>query len=93
MAYRGYTPAQKKATNKYQKENMEQIALRVKKGTRERWHDAAERAGESYRQFILNAVEDKIKNLSLETPSENLPRETRSENLPPDTPSNNPMQL
>lgn len=84
MAYTGYTQARNKASQKYNKTHLEQIAIRVKKGTRDRWHEAAQLAGESYAQFIMNAVEDRIKNLSLETPSEN---------ISPETPSDNPIRL
>lgn len=51
-----YNEAQKRATMKYQKENLEQIAIRVPKGDRAALKTAAEEAGESMALFIINAV-------------------------------------
>lgn len=68
MAYRGYTDAQRRATNKYQKENMDQISIRTKKGTRGRWKDAADQEGISLAQLIISSVEGRIKNLPEDSP-------------------------
>lgn len=64
MAYRGYTQAQNKATQKYHKENLDQIVVKCKKGTKDRWKQAAENAGQNLTQFIVSAVEYKIDRLS-----------------------------
>ena len=51
-----YNEAQKRATMKYQKENLEQIAIRVPKGDRANLKEAAEEAGESMALYIINSV-------------------------------------
>lgn len=51
-----YNEAQKRATMKYQKENLEQIAIRVPKGDRAVLKEVAESAGESMAQYIINSV-------------------------------------
>lgn len=51
-----YNEAQKRATMKYQKENLEQIAIRVPKGDRAALKEVAENAGESMAQYIINSV-------------------------------------
>ena len=56
--YRGYTAAQNKATQKYQRENLEQIAIRVKKGSRERYKALADRRGESLAGLICRLLDD-----------------------------------
>lgn len=56
-----YTPAQNKATQKYQKEKMEQINFRVKKGEKQKYIDAATAAGLSIAQFFTTAADEKIK--------------------------------
>lgn len=55
-----YTPAQNKATQKYQKDKLEQINFRVHKGERQRYIDAADAAGLSLAQFFVCAAEEKI---------------------------------
>ncbi|MBR3874142.1 MAG: hypothetical protein IKJ26_08220 [Clostridia bacterium] len=51
-----YNQSRNKASQKYQKENLEQIAIRVPKGDRASLKAAAEQAGESMAQYIVNAV-------------------------------------
>lgn len=52
-----YTPAQKKATEKYLKEKTEEIKIRVKKGQREVIKEKAKRNGySSMSSFILDAI-------------------------------------
>ena len=58
--YRGYTAAQNKATQKYQKENLEQIAIRVKKGKREEYNALAKRRGESLAGLICRLLDNEI---------------------------------
>lgn len=55
-----YTPAQNKATQKYHRENLEQINFRVHKGEKQRYTDAAEAEGLSMAQFFILAAEEKI---------------------------------
>lgn len=55
-----YTPAQNKATQKYIKENLEEVKFRVKKGEKAKYKDAAQKAGLSMAQFFLTAADEKI---------------------------------
>lgn len=55
-----YNEAQKKATAKYMKANLEDIKIRVKKGERDRYKHLAEKLGVSVNQLFLQAVEEFI---------------------------------
>lgn len=55
-----YSEAQNKATQKYIKENLEEIKFRVKKGVKQYYKDAAAKAGLSMAQFFITAAEEKI---------------------------------
>jgi hypothetical protein len=55
-----YTEAQNKATQKYIKENLEEIKFRVKKGEKDRYKAAAEKAGLSMAKFFVSAANEKI---------------------------------
>ncbi len=55
--YRGYTQTQNKATQKYQKENLDQIAIRVPKGKREVYKKFAESQGKSLAGMIMELIE------------------------------------
>lgn len=57
MTYKGYTQAQNKATQKYQKENMDQIAIRVPKGKREEYKALADAEGVSLANLIVTLLE------------------------------------
>ena len=57
-----YTESQNKATQKYQKENLEQINFRVRKGMKEYYQQAAADMGLSMAQFFLIAADEKILN-------------------------------
>lgn len=56
-----YTEAQKRAAIKYMQEKTDDIRIRTHKGTKERWRSAAALRGQSLTQFVVEAVEDKIK--------------------------------
>lgn len=64
-----YTEAQNKATQKYIRENLEEIKFRVKKGEKDRYRVAAERAGLSMARFFLDAADEKIAHDGLEEDS------------------------
>lgn len=66
---RYYNQARNKAAQKYAKENLEQIAIRVKKGERAALKAEADKAGQSMAQYIIGAVNDKAGRQVL-TPSE-----------------------
>lgn len=55
-----YTEAQKKAALKYMAEKTDDVRLRLPKGTKERWRQAAEACGVSLTQFVADAVETAI---------------------------------
>ena len=55
-----YTEAQKRASMKYMTEKTDDIRLRVPKGTKAAWKDAAEQRGKSMTQFVLDCVNKEI---------------------------------
>lgn len=55
-----YTESQKKATEKYLKTQY-QMAIRIKYEDADRYKAAAEVAGMSLREYVLCAIEEKIK--------------------------------
>ena len=61
-----YTEAQNKATQKYIQKNLEEIKFRVRKGEKDRYKVAAERAGLSMARFFLDAADEKIRRDGLE---------------------------
>ena len=54
-----YTPARKRASEKYRKEKMEQISFWVKKGEKDVVKEAAKAHGMSMKRFIAQAINDK----------------------------------
>ena len=57
------TPAQVRATTKYEHNNYDKITVRLKKSgeiTRQDIQAAADQAGESLNQYIINAVKMRI---------------------------------
>ena len=52
--------ARKKANEKWAKKALESIAIRVRKGTREVWRQAADNAGMSLASYVQQAVKEKI---------------------------------
>ena len=55
-----YTQAQNKATQKYIKNNLEDIRIRVPKGHKEKYKIAAKAAGLSVNKFFVTAANEKI---------------------------------
>lgn len=56
-----YTEAQNKATQKYIKSAYDSIMLRVPKGKREEYKQAAKVAGyESFNSFVIEAIDEKL---------------------------------
>lgn len=53
-----YTQAQNRATQKYQREKLEQVAIRVKKGEREKMKQIADAAGLSLAELIRQSVNE-----------------------------------
>lgn len=66
---RYYNQARNKAAQKYAKENLEQIAIRVKKGERAALKVEADKAGQSMAQYVIQAINDRAGKQVL-TPSE-----------------------
>lgn len=55
-----YTEAQKNASIKYMKEKTDDVRIRVPKGVKARWAEAAEAQGKSLQRFIIDLVEENI---------------------------------
>ena len=56
-----YSEAQKKATIKYMKNNLDDIKIRVPKGQREEYKEKARLLGyNSFNSFVVQAIEEKI---------------------------------
>ena len=55
-----YTEAAKRATMKYQKENLEQLVIRLPIGERQRIKDHAQLMGESMTAFMRRAFEETL---------------------------------
>lgn len=55
--YKGYTEKQNKATQKYIKENLEQISFRVPKGKKEEYQIKAAAKGKSLTAYIVDLIE------------------------------------
>ena len=66
-----YTDAQKRATQKYIKENLEEVRFRVKKGEKALLQDAAKESGQSMAQYVIQAINDRA-GYQLLTPSEGI---------------------
>ena len=54
------TEAQKRATKKWIEKALESVSIRVRKGTRDIWAEAARQQGISLAGFIQEAVEEKM---------------------------------
>lgn len=55
-----YSEAQNRATQKYIKNNLEEIKFRVPKGEKGRYKEAAEKSGLSMAKFFTTAANEKI---------------------------------
>ena len=56
-----YSEAQKKATIKHKKNNLDDIKTRVPKGKREEYKEKARLLGyDSFNSFVVQAIEEKI---------------------------------
>ena len=56
-----YNKSQRKATEKWEAQNYEQIRFTAPKGFKEQVKDASARSGKSMRKFIIEALEEKMK--------------------------------
>ena len=56
-----YTEAQKKSADKYLKEKVEDIRIRVPKGEKQLIKDYAEKQGKSLNKFIVDLIYKEIK--------------------------------
>ena len=55
--YKGYTEKQNVATQKYQKENLEQLRVWVKKGKLDEYKEQAKSKGMSLSAYIVHLIE------------------------------------
>ena len=58
--------AQQRAVNKYLKNNLDDIKIRVKKGRKDELKAIAEEQGQSLNAFVLAAIDEKIERLERE---------------------------
>lgn len=56
--YTGYTEARKKANEKYLKESVEDIRIRVPKGDKVKVQEHAASMGESMNSFVVRAIDE-----------------------------------
>ena len=68
--YRGFTEAQKRANEKYIEGNLEQIAIRVKKGRREMYRRYAESQNKSLAGLIQELIEKDMKEHGIDIETE-----------------------
>lgn len=52
---------QREYVRRHQTEKLDEVKVRPQKGAKDRWRAAAERQGQSLQQYIIKAVEDRIK--------------------------------
>ena len=64
-SYKGFTEARKTANEKYLN-TLEDIKLRVPKGSREKYKQAAQARGKSLNQFAIEAMDEKIEREPIE---------------------------
>ena len=60
-----YTDAQKRASMKYMQDKTDDIRLRVPKGTKERWKEAADQQGVSMTKYVVDIVDAHIQKQSI----------------------------
>lgn len=53
----------RKAVSKHNREKMDTITVRVPKGLKAEYYEAAEKAGMPFRQFFMEAMQDKMTNM------------------------------
>lgn len=63
-----YTEAGKRATMKYQREKMDQIAIRIPKGKREVYKQHADRVGKPLYKLICDLIEEDMKRFDNQEP-------------------------
>lgn len=56
----GYSEAQRRSTQKYRQNKVDQVAILVPKGEKEEIKAAAAAAGQSISQYILQAVHERM---------------------------------
>lgn len=54
-----YTDAQNRATQKYIKENLEEVRFRVRKGEKAVLQQAAKKEGQSMAQYVIQAINER----------------------------------
>ncbi len=58
---RKYTEAQKKSAKKWDAANLDRVSIAMAKGKKDEIKAAASAAGESMNQYIVNAIDQRIK--------------------------------
>ena len=67
---RKYTEAQKKSAKKWDAANLDRVSIAMPKGKKDDIKAAATAAGESMNQYIINAVDQRMKQEGRDTPPE-----------------------
>lgn len=81
MAYRGNTPARRRANRKYLSESIEEIRVRVPKGSREIYAQAAADRNLSLNKFAIKSMQHVMRNdIQLADDPEDASSEDRAEN-------------
>ena len=62
-----YTEARKESNQRWDKENLETICLKLRKGIRGTWKEYADKEGLSVSKFVQAAVEEKAERDGLKT--------------------------
>ncbi|MCD8133481.1 MAG: hypothetical protein LUE19_06480 [Clostridiales bacterium] len=65
--YTGYTEARKKANEKYLKESVEDVRIRVPKGQKAVIKEHAEQQGESMNAFVVRAITQTMQQDSIQS--------------------------
>lgn len=58
--YKGYTEARERANEKYRKEKIDTILIRVPKGKKAEIQDAAKQKSVSLNQYIVDAIDNAL---------------------------------
>lgn len=69
MAYKGITNAHREGNARYDKEKIDSVHLRLKKGEKDHYKAAADNAGLSLNQFFITSANEKIERDNLDESS------------------------
>ena len=79
IMYKGQTDARRKANQKYLKESVEDIRIRVPRGQKEVYKAHADSQGESLNSFVIRAMNETIERDQSTSQTTELPQSTEKE--------------